>query len=189
MEVSPGQFETLPTGVGFQEFDPQHPTQAFPFFVKACLRGIASGLGVSYNTLANDLEGVNFSSIRAGVLDEREEYKAIQGWLIEQFCEPVFEAWLDWQLGVFLTLPLPLAKFDKFNSPDWKPRRWPWVDPLKDVQANVIAVENGFRSRRSIIAEGGGDVEDTFEEIAADNELAASKKLVFGPASQSLGPR
>ncbi|MCI0539082.1 MAG: phage portal protein [Verrucomicrobiales bacterium] len=75
MEVSPGQFETRPVGFEFQTFDPQHPTQAFPFFVKTFLRGIASGLGVSYNTLANELEGVNFSSIRAGVSDEREEIR------------------------------------------------------------------------------------------------------------------
>jgi hypothetical protein len=43
-------------------------------------------------------------------------------------------------------------------------------------------VDNGFRSRRSIIAEGGGDVEDTLEEIELDNDLAASKKLLCGAA-------
>ncbi|MFL3666772.1 MAG: hypothetical protein ACJ06V_09365 [Verrucomicrobiota bacterium] len=30
--------------------------------------------------IANDLEGVNYSSIRAGLLDEREYYKAVQRW-------------------------------------------------------------------------------------------------------------
>ncbi|MBK8663245.1 MAG: phage portal protein [Ignavibacteriales bacterium] len=34
---------------------------------------------MSYNTLCNDLEGVNYSSIRAGLLDERAFYKEIQG--------------------------------------------------------------------------------------------------------------
>ena len=32
-----------------------------------------------------------------------------------------------------------------------------------------------FKSLRSIISEAGGDIEDTFEEIAADNQLAESK--------------
>src|SRR5262245_12012459 len=154
MEVSPGQFEALPTGFEFEAFDPQHPTQGFPFFVKACLRGIASGFGVSSNTLANDLEGVNLSTIRAGVLVEREECKAIQGWFIEQFCEPVFEAWLAWQLCVTLALPLPIAKLDKFNDPDWKPRRWPWVDPLKDVRrtcslSSTVSVRGAQSSQKA----------------------------------------
>ena len=70
---------------------------------------------------------------------------------------------------------MPAAKLEKFESVEWKPRRWQWVDPLKDTQANVVAVANGFKSRRAIISETGGDIEDTFEEIAADNQLAESK--------------
>ncbi len=38
-----------------------------------------------------------------------------------------------------------------------------------------------FKSRRAIISETGGDIEDTFEEIAADNQLAESK-WVFAKA-------
>jgi len=64
--------------------------------------------------------------------------------------------------------------------PQWKPRRWAWVDPLKDLQANIQAVESGLKSRRTIIAEGGGDVEDVFDQIALDNTLADEKGLKFG---------
>jgi capsid protein len=84
-------------------------------------------------------------------------------------------------------LNLPAAKYDKFSTIEWKPRRWPWVDPLKDVQANVVSVENGFKSRRAIISEAGGDIEDTFEEIAADNQLAESKGVELD-ADRSVEP-
>ncbi len=63
---------------------------------------------------------------------------------------------------------LPAAKYDKLNAIEWKPRRWQWVAPLKDTQANVIAVANGFKSRQGIISEAGGDIEDVLDEIAAD---------------------
>ena len=66
------------------------------------------------------------------------------------------------------------------NAPTWKPRRWSWVDPMKDLQANIAAVEAGLKSRRTIIAEGGGDVEDVFDQIALDNTLADEKGLKFG---------
>ena len=69
----------------------------------------------------------------------------------------------------------PAAKYDKFSAIEWKPLRWQWVDPLKDAQANVVSVANGFKSRQGIISKAGGDIEETFEEIAADNQLAESK--------------
>ena len=60
--VAPGTFHELPQGYDFTPFNPDYPHNNYDAFIKASLRGIASGLGVSYHSLANDLEGVNFSS-------------------------------------------------------------------------------------------------------------------------------
>lgn len=171
MEVEPGAIEQLPEGTTFQAWNPDHPTGNYAGFVKSCLRGIASGLGISYNTLANDLEGVSYSSIRAGVLDEREFYKAIQTWMIDTVVRPIFEGWLETNI-LNGTLNLPAAKLDKFNAPHWLPRRWAWVDPLKDQQASILAVENHFKSKREVVAESGGDYEETLKQIKKDEELA-----------------
>jgi lambda family phage portal protein len=186
-EAEAGQFEELPSGVNFQAFDPTHPSGNYAPFIKAALRGVASGLNVSYNTLANDLEGVNYSSIRAGLLEEREEWKTIQGWLIEHVISRIFEEWLPMAM-LSGKLELPANKIDKFTAVEWRGRRWPWVDPLKDVQASILSVNNGFKSRRRIIAEGGGDIEDTVAEIAEDKQLANSKGLSF-PFPQSSPSR
>lgn len=177
-DAAPGQFEELPVGTDFKAFDPQHPSTAYGPFIKSCLRGIAAGLNVSYNSLANDLEGVNYSSIRAGLLEEREQWKAVQHWFIDHVVQPIFSEWLEFAL-LAGAVDLPAQKFDKFASVEWRPRRWTWVDPLKDTNANILAVQNGFKSRRAIIAEAGGDVEDTFAEIAADGELASAKGIAF----------
>lgn len=186
-EVQPGVMELLPPGFDVKFFDPNHPNSGFDSFVKSQLRQIASGLRVSYNSLANDLEGVNYSSIRAGLLEEREQWKAVQAWFIESFVQPVFEEWLMQSLlAKALTdgvVTLPAAKFDKYNQPEWKPRRWAWVDPLKDLQASVLAVEKGFNSQRAIIAENGGDIEDTYADIKADQDLAEANGLDFSPDS------
>jgi len=179
MEAEPGTIEELPSGMKFQEWNPSHPTTAYKDFVKTCLRGISAGLGVSYNMLANDLEGVNYSSIRAGVLEEREHFKKVQQWFTDSFVSPVFESWLESSI-LANHFPFNINRFDKMNAPQWKPRRWAWVDPLKDLQANVQAVEAGLKSRRSIVAESGGDVEDVFDQIAMDKQLAEEKGLTFG---------
>jgi lambda family phage portal protein len=180
MDADPGTFEDLPMGVNFQTFDPQHPTNAFPFFLKAMLRGISAGVGMAYHNLANDLESVNFSSARAGVLEERENWKMVQQWFVDHAVQPIFEPWLfSWLLSGMS--PLPAEKFDKFNSPQWRGRRWPWVDPMKDVQANLQAINGKLTSRRAVIAEQGGDVEDVFDDLAADAELAIEKGIDLVP--------
>ena len=48
MSAEPGTFQQLPAGMDVKSFDPDHPTTAFSDFEKAILRGISSGLGVSY---------------------------------------------------------------------------------------------------------------------------------------------
>jgi lambda family phage portal protein len=190
MDVEPGSIEQLPFGYDFQQFDPTHPNSAFRDFVKSQLREISAGLGVSYVSLANDLEAVNYSSIRAGLIEEREEWKSIQRWFIEAFVRPVFEDWLLYSLmsGAITDnglAPLPAAKFDKFNQPEFKARRWAWVDPLKDMQAEVLAVEKGWKSKRSSISESGGDIEDVYSEQAADDALADEYGLDFSSESES----
>lgn len=184
MEMEPGLIRELEPGQSFVEHDPKHPNTAYSTFVKGVLRGLSSGLGVSYTSLSNDLEGVNYSSIRAGLLEEREEWKTLQCWLIESLHQRVFDAWLEMALAAgALKLgngsALPSGKFEKFSAAEWKPRRWPWVDPAKDIQANIESVNNGFSSRRRIIAEQGADVEDVFQEQAEDNKLAEGYDLEF----------
>lgn len=185
MEMQPGQIMDLPMGHKYVDHDPQHPVSAFGDFVKANLRGISAGLGVSYNSLANDLEGVNYSSIRAGLLEERGEWMCLQNWIVETLHDRVFKEWLEISLMIgALKMPngsaLPASKLDKFSAREWKPRRWAWVDPKKDLEAKILAIENGLDSRRNAIAEQGGDIEDTFADMAADDALAATYGLEFG---------
>ena len=173
-EAAPGQMELLPPGMEFSAFDPTHPSGNFAPFVKSTLRGIASGLNVSYNSLASDLEGVNFSSIRSGVLEERQNWRVLQSWLSEHFHQEVYLEWLrmafvNKQLG-----QIPMQRFDKFAKPNWQARGWEWVDPLKDAKANLQELHMGTKSRADILSEKGKDIEDVFEQLKAENDLAES---------------
>lgn len=172
-EVEPGLIDTLPPGVGFEPWDPQHPVTSFDTFVKALLRGIATGLGVSYNSLAADLEGVNYSSLRQGALAERDVWQALQTFQIEHLMAPVYERWLVWAITT-RALPVPAARLEKFSAVDWQPRGWQWVDPLKEVQAHREAVDLRIASRTEIAASRGRSIDDIFAEHAAEQEQAAA---------------
>jgi len=168
--AEPGEFEVLPEGWGFQQFDPQHPTTAFSEFIKSTLRGVASGLGVSYNYLAGDLEGVSYSSIRAGVLDERDTWKDIQAWFIESLCDKVYSKWLEYAI-LTKNLPYPIEKFDKFNVPTWQPRGWAWVDPKADMTASIMAINSGLKTSAEVAAEQGHDIEEVYIQLAQEQAL------------------
>jgi lambda family phage portal protein len=171
IEAQPGVIETMPPGMEFQAWSPDHPASAFPMFVKAMLRFVASSLGVSYNALASDLEGVNYSSMRSGLLVERDQWKMLQSFLKEQMLQPILENWMSMAL---LSGALVLDSRDpaRFLAGKWEPRGWMWVDPLKDVQATILGIGAGLTNRDSAIAEQGGDVEEVFEQLAEEQKLA-----------------
>ncbi|HWQ34879.1 MAG TPA: phage portal protein [Blastocatellia bacterium] len=169
-QVEPGMLQELPPGWEFQQYDPNHPNTNFGAFIKSVLRGVAAGLEVSYTSLANDLESVNYSSIRAGLLEERDVWRDLQAFMIEHFCRPVYLAWLE---AAMLTgaLPLRAADYERLLAPAWQPRGWAWVDPLKDVQASILAIETGLATRTDVLAEQGEDFAETVELLAAEAAL------------------
>lgn len=169
-DVSPGTFEQLPEGTQFTPFNPDYPHQQFDAFVKACLRGISSGLGVSYSALSNDLEGVNYSSIRAGVLEDREAWKALQDWMVNVFVRRVFERWAAQATKIGIPIPgtgawLRDTDGNRYQQADYQPRRWAWVDPQKDTTANILAIQHGLKSRAEVIREQGRDPETVWREL------------------------
>lgn len=193
--TQPGTYDVLPAGVTFQAHESRYPDQAMGPFVKHHLQRIASGWGVAYHSLANDLENVNYSSIRSGTLEERDRWAAEQEWFIASFLEPVFRAWLQYSLMAgSIVMPngsrLPAAKADKFSAHEWQPRRWDWVDPKSDTEANILKVRAGLMSPQDLSAAMGYDFEDTLAAIRDAQTLAAEfgVRLTAYDATPGAGP-
>lgn len=183
-EASPGTFAQLPAGVEFTPFDPSHPTSAFADFEKSILRGIAGGLGVSYTSLANDLEGTSYSSIRQGALEERDFYKTLHKFMVEHFLDPLYRVWLDHVVQFGYTSITGVGKYEKFsNEFIFRARGFQWVDPLKEINAAVVGLQNGILSHSDIAANYGRDADDTFAAIEQDKKLAEQHglKMAYEP--------
>lgn len=167
----------LPQGVDMGLLDPNHPVTAYGDFVAAVLRGIATGLGVTYHALSGDLTKVNFSSIRAGTIEERDKWKACQQWLISRLHRPVYEAWLASAID---TLNVPNANFDRLSEVQWQPRGWTWVDPKKDMEAHQMAYKLGISSLTDMAAAQGKDLEEVFDQRAKEKQMAESYGVEIG---------
>ncbi|RZG78357.1 phage portal protein [Acinetobacter sp. WCHAc060033] len=172
IESQAGEFTMLPEGAELKEWSPNYPTGEFLPFHKAMLRSMSAGMGVLYNNLASDLEGVNFSSIRQGTLDEREHWKELQQWLIEALVEPVYYAWLEYALLKGLikkgNVALKAVDIERYTQVAWQPRRWSWIDPSADVVAAEKSKNNMLTSAGAIIREQGKDPQTVWAEIARD---------------------
>jgi lambda family phage portal protein len=179
MDFTPGAMYQLPRGHDLKLIDPTHPVTAYADFEAAILRGIAAGLNVSYTSLSQNLEGVSYSSIRQGTIEDRDHYRMLQSFVIDHFCMPVYLAWLETVMS-FGDFPIPSNKYSKFSETTiWRGRGYAWVDPQKEINASVTAFTNGLISMSDIAANYGKDVEELFSALAADKEMAQQYGLTF----------
>lgn len=190
-EIEPGQFVELPDGWEVESFHSEHPHTNYSDFVKSVLRGVASGLGVSYNGLAEDLEGVNFSSLRAGLLGEQSNWRVLQKWVSENFHEDIYPVWLESALltGAVTVRPRELPQI---QDPQWQPRGWPAVDPVKEAQAQQMRLAMGIEALSDLAAEAGDDFEEKLQRRRQDRELMeqyGEKPPSFGAASGMSNPQ
>lgn len=189
MDAEPLLIQELLPGQNFQEFNPSHPTTAYKDFMKAVLRSIARGLGMAYTTLTGDLEAVNYSSIRAGLLSERDHFRSLQRWLGIHVHRVIYREWLDMALlSGALRLDSRLAS--NYYAVEWRPRGWKWVDPVNDLTAAALAIALGLDSRQRLAAEQGRDFEEIVLEIKQEMEFAESMGVdVSGaPPTKALPP-
>lgn len=168
MDMEPGQWEELPEGLEPHVVDLNSPNPNYDNFERRQLQKMAAGLLTSYNVLAEDMASVNFSSMRMGLLEPREVYKMLQTWWACQFCTPVFEPWLEMQLSTG-RIPLPLTKFDKFNKPQWLGRRWPYIEPNKDIDAAIKRMDANMSSLTRELGQMNIDRDELLDEIVDDN--------------------
>jgi lambda family phage portal protein len=141
----------------------------------------AAGMGVPYISMTGDLRQANYGSIRAGLVEFRRRVTALQhGVMVHQLCRPVWTWWMD-GLAFLGTLPMSRTAYMRERAANLRakyiPPRWDWVDPLKDRQAEKLAVDNGFKARSDVQEEEGYDPEETDDRILADQNRAETLGL------------
>lgn len=179
--VEDGQFEQLPSYIeGLESFDTDYPPANFEEFEKRMIRGMAAGFGGQYHSVANDLEGVNYSSIRAGELEQREVWKSWQNLLIEEFLEFHLEGWGGMQL-LRNDIQIDRAKLQRMLDADlyeFIPRGWSWVDPYKEMKANELALKLGLTTRNKLTTEADGrEFSDVLDELAEEEQMMREKGM------------
>ena len=178
-DLAPGTMEVVPYGYKLSMLDPQHPNAQMPDFLKWGLRSVSTGLGVSYNTLGNDAEGVNYTSLRFFLGVERDHWMEAQDWFETELPEPVRAMWAETQfmLGNLTVRP---NRAEQIHNVHWQPRRWEGADPAKQAATDKQELEIGSTTLTQIAARKGLDLEEIIQQRVG--ELARIKE-----AAESVG--
>ena len=88
--------------------------------------------------------------------------------------------WLEHVIDFQLTPIYGPGKYEKFSANiSWRGRGFQWVDPMKEINAAVVGLQNGILSHSDIAANYGRDAEETFAQIQRDKEMAAQFGLTM----------
>lgn len=183
--LEPGTLQLLEPGEDIRFSDPADVGSSYGEFLRTQFRAVAAAIGITYEQLTGDLTGVNYSSIRAGLLEFRRRCEMVQhGVLVHQMCRPIWAAWMKQAvLAGALDAPGYLrggpARRRRYHAVKWIPQGWQWVDPEKEYKAMLLAIRAGLMSRSEAVSANGYDAEDIDREIAADNRRADDFGLIF----------
>ncbi len=186
--LEPGTLQVLLPGEDVTFSSPADVGGGYEAFQYRTLLAISASLGLPYHLVTGDVRQANYSSLRAELVEFRRRFSQLQhGVIAHQLCRPVWARWLE---AAVLSGALDLPDMEAARAVQWIPPRWDWVDPLKDIQAQLLAIEAGLMSRRKAVEATGYDIEEIDRENAADAARAAELGLAYGKgARERQGPR
>ena len=179
-EFEPGVFKYLDPGQNVIVPDISSPDAQYEDFVRAKTRRFASGFGCSYETLSRDFSETNYSSSRLSLLEDRDHWRVVQNYLIENLHMRVYREWLEVAvLAGELALPDFELRPERYDSPKWLARGWSWVDPLKEVKAYREMEAAGYMTKAQICAQLGGDFDENIQQLAREKQTTTEAGVLL----------
>jgi len=186
-ELSPGAMVTLLPGEDVSFSSPADVGANYEAFRYAQQLRSATGLGVPYHLFSGDVSRGNFSSQRIALMEFRRACTRKQDLtLIPMVCSKMRDAWLQAAVGVgVISIP---AEDKQAYTAKWIAPRFDWVDPMKDMQAEDLAVKSGFKSRSDVVESFGYDAEEVDERRAQDKEREETLGIAPSPSASEAAP-
>ena len=130
---------------------------------------------------SRDFSETNYSSSRLSLLEDREHWRVVQKYLIDNFHYRIFKEWLALaSLSGDLDFIDYSARPERYCQPRWTPPAQHFVDPLKEVKAYREAEQAGYMTKSQVIAaSNGGDYDDIVAELAREKEIAEEAGVVL----------
>lgn len=160
-KLSSGAIVGLGKGESIEVADPKRPNVAFDPFVMAILRQVGVALEIPFEILIKHFTS-SYSAARAALLDAWKYFSSRRDWLAMNFCQMVYEAWLDEAISTG-RIDAPGFFDDPLIRKAYCGSEWPgpakgMIDEKAEVQAAQLRIEAGITTlTEETAAMTGGD--------------------------------
>lgn len=180
-ELGAGTINVLEPGENVTFGDPKRPGDGYTGFVRSLAEQIGSSLEIPADLLMKSFNS-SYSASRAALLEAWKMFRMRREWFVDDFCRPVYTAWFTEAVARgriaapgFFGDPVVRAAY---LEADWIGPVAGQLDPVKEINAEILAVENGFSTRaQSTMKLSGGDYNANVEALTLENEALAKASM------------
>ena len=174
-ELGPGTMNIMEPGEDVVFGSPTHPNTGFDVFMRSLCEQVGAALEMPADLVLMAFNA-SYSASRAALLEAWKGFRMRREWLTDDFCRPVYEIWLTEAVARgrisapgFLTDPLIRQAY---LGSEWIGPSQGQLDPTKEVQAAVMAIENGLTTREAeAVKLNGSQFSANADKLAVENEL------------------
>ena len=173
-EMGPGQINVMAPGEDIVFGDPKRPSSGFSAFVESMAEQIGAALEIPRDLLMKSFDS-SYSASRAALMEAWKAFQMRRVWFVDDFCAPIWELWLSEAVALgrinapgFFTDP---AIHQAYLGCNWIGPSQGQLDPTKEINAEIMAIEQGLTTRRdAAIRLNGSDWDNNLKQVAYENE-------------------
>lgn len=176
----PGMIKYLNPGDEVEVVNPSGQAGDATTFLKTMQRLIGAGQGISYEATSRDMSESNYSSARQGIIEDELTY-AEDLEMIMEVADEIYETFLiSAVLAKKISVPDFWKKKEEYMRHEWIKTPKKWIDPLKESNANKIAMQTGQKTFKQIAAETGRDWKEQIDDMAEVSRYLKEKGVDIG---------
>lgn len=154
-----GSFVQAPEGMDVEFANPGRPNDSFTPFVQQVMAQVGMALGIPKEVLTKQFNS-SYSASRAALIEAWKLFLEDRAWFARSWCQVIFEEWLTLEVIAGRIIAPGFLDSDDVRAA-YLEAEWPGpaqgqIDPVKETDAAIMRIENGFSTHHRETAQMTG---------------------------------